>query len=91
MKRLFTFIFILIGTVTMAQIQLFHGKSSYSGDILYNFDGSYIYRGKSTYSGDILYSWDGKYVYKGKSTYSGDILYTYNGILPVPMLVMMMK
>jgi len=31
------------------------------------------------------------FVIKGRSSYSGDILYSINGILPVPILVMMMQ
>lgn len=79
MKRIFVFIFTLVSLATMAQTQLFRGKSSYSGDILFTFDGQSIFKGRSTYSGDILYTWDGKYIYKGRSNYSGDILYTWDG------------
>ena len=32
----------------MAQTQLFRGKSTYSGDILYTWDGKYIYKGRSS-------------------------------------------
>ena len=79
MKRILIFMFTFISLATMAQTQLFHGKSSYSGDILFCFDGQSVYKGRSNYSGDILYTWDGKYIYKGRSNYSGDILYTWDG------------
>lgn len=71
MKRILVFIFTLISLATMAQTQLFRGKSSYNGDILYTVENGYLYRGKSTYSGDILYS--------------------INGLLPLPVLVMMIQ
>jgi len=71
MKRILVFIFTLISLATMAQTQLFRGKSTYSGDILYTVENGYLYRGKSTYSGDILYS--------------------INGLLPLPVLVMMIQ
>ncbi len=57
----------------MAQTQLYRGKSSYSGDIIYSFDGKAVYKGRSSYSGDILYSWDGKYIYKYTFTKVTDI------------------
>ena len=50
-----------------------------------------LFRGKSTYSGDILYTVENGYLYHGKSTYSGDILYSINGLLPLPVLVMMIQ
>lgn len=71
MKRVLTLLFTLISIATMAQTQLYRGRSSYSGDILYSFDGQYVYR--------------------GRSSYSGDILYTVSGVLPVPVLVMMLQ
>ena len=62
-----------------AQTYLYRGRSSYSGDILYSWDGRYMYKGRSDYSGDILITFDGQYIYRGRSTYSGDILYTVSG------------
>ena len=40
---------------------------------------------------DILYTVENGYLYRGKSTYSGDILYSINGLLPLPVLVMMIQ
>ena len=73
-----------------AQTYMYRGRSDYSGDILYSWDGRYMYQGRSTYSGDVLYGFDGRYVYQGRSTYSGDILYSFNGLIPLPILLMMM-
>ena len=39
MKRILVFIFTFISLATMAQTQLFRGKSSYIGDILYSING----------------------------------------------------
>lgn len=50
-----------------------------------------LLRGKSSYSGDILYTLENGYLYRGKSTYSGDILYSINGLMPLPVLVMMIQ
>lgn len=50
-----------------------------------------LFRGKSSYSGDILFTFDGQSIFKGRSTYSGDILYSINGLLPLPVLVMMIQ
>ena len=69
---------------------MYQGRSSYSGDILYTFDGRYVYQGRSTYSGDILLTISDGHVYRGRSTYSGDILYSFDGLIPLPILLMMM-
>ena len=50
-----------------------------------------LFRGKSSYSSDILYTVKNGYVYRGKSNYTSDILYSVNGVLPIPMLIMMMQ
>ena len=70
---------------------MYQGRSSYSGDILYSFDGRYVYQGRSTYSGDILLTVSDGHVYRGRSTYSGDILYSFDGLIPLPILLMMMR
>ena len=70
---------------------MYQGRSSYSGDILYSFDGRYVYQGRSTYSGDILLTVSDGRIYRGRSTYSGDILYSFDGLIPLPILLMMMR
>lgn len=69
---------------------IYKGRSTYSSDILYTFDGTYIYRGRSTYSSDILFTVSKGHIYRGKSTYSTDILYSFDGMLPIPILLLMM-
>ena len=72
MKRIGSIILtILMSICSMAQTQLFRGKSSYTSDILYTVQNGYVYRGRSNYTSDILYS--------------------VNGVLPIPMLIMMMQ
>ena len=88
-KPLLSLFIIAFFSTIMAQgsTHLYRGRSSYSSDILYTWDGRYIYRGRSTYSSDILCTYDGRYLYRGNSTYSSDILYTTDAILPVPLLI----
>jgi len=91
-KRFYSIILLLIATITlMAQTKCYQGRSTYSGDILYSWDGKYMYRGNSSYSGDILYTFDGKYIYKGRSSYSGNILMTIDGAVPLPVLLLMLN
>jgi hypothetical protein len=59
--------------------------------IVLTFDGRYVYQGRSTYSGDILLTVSDGHVYRGRSTYSGDILYSFDGLIPLPILLMMMR
>ena len=68
MKRFLVFLLALIPIFTIAQSRIYKGNSTYSGNILYTFDGKYLYKGNSTYSGNILYTFDGKHLYKGNST-----------------------
>ena len=43
----------------MAQTYFYKGNSTYSGNILYTWDGKHLYKGNSTYSGNILSTMDG--------------------------------
>ena len=62
-KRIYSIILLIFATITlMAQTKCYQGRSNYSGDIRYSWDGQYLYRGNSSYSGDILYTFDGKYI-----------------------------
>ena len=89
MKTYLFFLLTLIPIFTMAQSRIYKGNSTYSGNILYTYDGEHLYNGNSTYSGNILYTFDGKHLYKGNSTYSGNILYTFDGCIPIAVLVML--
>lgn len=59
-KPLLSLFIIAFFSTIMAQgsTHLYRGRSSYSSDILYTWDGRYLYRGNSTYSSDILYTTD---------------------------------
>ena len=74
MKRLLFILFALLPMLAAAQSKMYRGNSTYSGNILYTFDGKHLYKGNSTYSGNIIYTFDGKHLYKGNSTYSGNII-----------------
>lgn len=60
MKRLLTLLLTLIPAFVMAQSHLYSGRSTYSSDILYTFDGKHLYKGNSTYSSNILYTVSGR-------------------------------
>ena len=49
-----------------------------------------FYKGNSSYSSDILFTVSKGHIYRGKSTYSSDILYSFDGMLPLPVLMLMM-
>ena len=62
MKRLIAIILILLGTATAfaQKSHICRGNSTYSSDVLYTWDGRYLYQGISTYSSDILLTIDGR-------------------------------
>ena len=60
MKKIFpTLLLLLFSTLAMAQTYFYKGNSTYSGNILYTWDGKHLYKGNSTYSGNILSTMDG--------------------------------
>lgn len=59
MKRILLLLVLLLPLGLLAQSRLYRGNSTYSGNIIFTFDGRHIYRGNSTYSGNILYTLDG--------------------------------
>lgn len=61
MRKLLTVILLTLTTFAMGQAKYFKGNSTYTSDILYTWDGKYLYKGNSTYSSDILLTWDGKF------------------------------
>ena len=81
MKKLFATLLILVcySSLASAVSYIYNGRSTYSSDILFTWDGKYLYNGRSTYSSDIILTFDGKYIYKGRSSYSSDIIATWDG------------
>ena len=81
MKKISTLLFLLLfcSSFASAVTYIYKGKSTYSSDILFTWDGKYLYNGKSTYSSDVILTFDGSYIYNGKSTYSSDIVCTWDG------------
>ena len=73
------FLFLLASSMAHAVTYVYKGRSTYSSDILFTWDGKYLYAGRSTYSSDVILTFDGKYIYAGRSTYSSDILGTWDG------------
>ena len=71
------FLFLLVSSMAHAVTYVYKGRSTYSSDILFTWDGKYLYAGRSTYSSDVILTFDGKYIYAGRSTYSSDILGTW--------------
>ena len=90
MKRLILLIFVLLPLWAAAQSYLYKGRSTFSGDVLYTFDGQRLYKGRSTFSGNVLYTLDGRYIYRGRSTFSTSTLYTLEGTIPVAVLVLLL-
>jgi hypothetical protein len=58
-----------------AQVKVYKGTSSYSGDVICNISSGKVYKKTSSYSGDVICNVNGKNIFKGTSSYSGDILY----------------
>ncbi|MDA0315625.1 MAG: hypothetical protein O3A40_10060 [Bacteroidetes bacterium] len=78
MRSFLLFFLLSTGFITSlsAQIKVFKGSSTYSGDILCTVSQGKDYSSTSTYRGDVLCTLrDGK-IYEGTSPYSGDVLYT---------------
>lgn len=59
MKRVLLLILILFPMWAAAQSYLYKGRSTFSGNTLYTFDGRYIYKGRTTFSSSTLYTYDG--------------------------------
>lgn len=51
---------------------------------------THFYRGRYMNTGDILYTFDKGFVYRGRYTNTSDILFTYNGIIPLPVILLML-
>ena len=60
-----------------------------TSDILYTWDGKYLYKGRFTNTSDILYTFDGKHLYRGRFTNTSDILLTFGA--PVPVIIMLLN
>ena len=62
-RRIFLFL-LAIGSGALwaaaqsGDVHIYKGRSTYSGNVLYTFDGRYVYKGRGTYSGNILYTTD---------------------------------
>ena len=82
------FLFLLASSMAHAVTYVYKGRSTYSSDILFTWDGKHIYRGGYTNYSDILFTYDGKHLYRGKYTNYSDILLTFDGPLPVIMMLL---
>ena len=87
MKRALFLALLIVPLLAVAQSRIYKGCSTYSSDILYTYDGKYLYCGNCTYGSDALYTFDGKHIYRGNSTYGSDALYTVSGRIPVAVIV----
>jgi hypothetical protein len=80
MKKILTlFLALSAFGIAHAVTYVYNGRSTYSSDILFTWDGKHLYQGRSTYSSDIILTFDGRNIYAGNSTYSSDILANFDG------------
>ena len=64
MKRLSMILAMLAIVATINATKIYHGNSTYVGNVVYTWDGKHLYQGNTTYVGNILYTWDGKHLYQ---------------------------
>ena len=72
------FVSLLIGLIIGSTVSLYSTSMA----------DTHIYRGRYTNTSDILYRFDGKYMDRDLYTNTSDILLTADGIIPIPVMLM---
>ena len=72
-------LFLLVVSALSAQVKIYKGNSTYSGDCIATLSKGKLYKGNNTYSSDCIATFSKGKLYKGNSTYSSDCVLTFTG------------